>query len=76
MAMCKHPGTKYDLEMLHQTSREPLRSFIRHFLETRNFIPNISDSEAIAAFTKGLLYHEQLCGKLYYKRTTTIGELL
>jgi hypothetical protein len=28
MAMCEHPGTKYDLEMLHQTSREPLRSFI------------------------------------------------
>jgi hypothetical protein len=76
MAVCEHPGTKYDLEMLHQTSREPLCSFIRHFSETRNFIPNISDSEAIVAFTNGLLYHEQLYGKLYCKRTTTIGELL
>jgi hypothetical protein len=67
MATCEHPGTKYDLEKLHQTSREPLRSFIRCFSETRNSIPNISDSEAIAAFTKGHLYHEKLRRKLYRK---------
>ena len=24
MEMCQQPGTKYDLEKLHQTSREPL----------------------------------------------------
>ena len=24
MAMCQQPGMKYDLEKLHQTSREPL----------------------------------------------------
>ena len=58
MATYEQPGTKYDLEKLHQTFREPLRSFIRRFLEMRNSIPNISDSEAIVAFTKGLLYHE------------------
>ena len=51
MATCEQSGTKYDLEKLHQTSREPLHSFIRPFSERRNSIPNISDSEAIAAFT-------------------------
>ena len=53
-----------------------MRSFVRCFSETRNSIPNISDSETIDAFTKGLLYHEQLHGKLYRKRPTTIGELI
>ena len=54
MATCEQPGTKYDLEKLHQTSGESLHNFIRHFLGTRNSMPNISDVEAIAAFTKGL----------------------
>ena len=76
MATYKQPGTKYNLEKLHQTSREPLRSFIRSFSETTNSNPNISDSEAIVVFTKALLYHEQLHGKLYHKRPTTIGELI
>jgi hypothetical protein len=52
--MCKQPGTKYDLDKLHQTSGESLRNFIRCFSEIRNFVPNINDAEAIAAFTKGL----------------------
>ena len=68
MAMCQQPGMKYDLEKLHQTSGEPLRSYIRHFLETRNTIPNIGDSEAISAFTRGLHHHQELCSKLYRKR--------
>ncbi|XP_066354585.1 uncharacterized protein [Miscanthus floridulus] len=76
MATGQQPGTKYDLEKLHQTSGESLRSFIRRFSETRNSIPNISDSEAISACTKGLLCHEQLRGKLYHKRPATIDELL
>ena len=67
MATCKQPGTKYDLEKLHQSSKESLRDFIRCFSETRNSILNITDAEAIAAFTKGLR-HEQLSGKLYRKR--------
>jgi hypothetical protein len=75
MATCEQPGTKYDLEKLRQTSEESLLDFIRRFLETRNFVPNISDAEAIAAFTTGL-QHEQLRGKLYRKRPTTIGELI
>ena len=54
MANYKQPGTKYDVEKLQQTSRESLHGFIRCFLETRNPIPNISDSEAITTFTKGL----------------------
>ena len=58
MANYEQLGTKYDLKKLHQTSEEPLCSFIRLFSKTRNSIPNISDSEAIATFTKGLLYHE------------------
>jgi hypothetical protein len=76
MATCQQPGTKYDLEKLHQTSGEPLHSFIRCFSEIRNSIPNISDSEAISVFTRGLRYHEQLCSKLYHKRPATIGDLL
>ena len=75
MATCEQPSTKYDLEKLHQSSGESLRDFIRCFSETRNSVPNITDVEAIAAFTKGLR-HEQLHGKLYYKRSTTIGELI
>ena len=51
MATCEQLGTKYDLENLHQTFGEPLHSFIRPFSERRNSIPNISDSDAITAFT-------------------------
>ena len=54
MATCKQPSTKYDLEKLHQSSEESLRDFIRHFSETRNSVPNITNAEAIATFTKGL----------------------
>ena len=54
MATCEQLGTKHDLEKLHQSSGESLRDFIRRFSETRNSIPNITDVEAIAAFTKGL----------------------
>ena len=75
MAMWEQPGTKYDLEKLHQSFEESLRDFIRRFTETKNSIPNITDAEAITAFTKGLR-HEQLHGKLYRKRPTTIGELI
>ena len=66
MATCEQPGTKYDLEKLHQSSRESLHDFIKCFSEPRNSIPNITNAEAIAAFTKGLR-HEQLRGKLYHK---------
>ena len=65
MATCQQPSTKYDLEKLHQTSREPLRSYIRCFSEMRNTIPNIGDSEAISAFTRGLHHHQELRSKLY-----------
>ena len=75
MATCEQPSTKYDLEKLHQSSRESLHDFIRRFSEIRNSVPNITDTEAITAFTKGL-WHEQLCGKLYRKRPTTIDELI
>ena len=54
MATCEQPSTKYDLEKLHQSFGESLCDFIRHFSETRNYVPNITDAEAIAAFTKGL----------------------
>ena len=76
MATCQQPGTKYDLEKLHQTSGELLRSCIKHFLETRNTIPNIGDSEAISTFIRGLHHHQELRSKLYRKRPQTIGELL
>ena len=42
----------------------------------RNTIPNIGDSEAIFAFTRGLHHHQELHSKLYRKRPQTIGELL
>ena len=54
MATCEQPGTKYDLEKLHQSSKESLHDFIWRFLETRNYVPNITNAEAIATFTKGL----------------------
>ena len=76
MATCQQPSTKYDLEKLHQTSREPLRGYIRRFFETRNTIPNIGDSEAIFTFTRGLHHHQELRSKLCRKRPQTIGELL
>lgn len=76
MVTCQQPGMKYDLEKLHQMSGEPLRSYIRRFSKTRNSIPNITDSEAIAAFTRGLHHHPELHSKLYRKRAQTIGELL
>ena len=75
MATCEQSGTKYDLEKLHQSSGESLHDFIRHFSEIRNSIPNITNDEAIATFTKGLR-HKQLHGKLYHKRPTTISELI
>ena len=68
MATCQQPGMKYDLEKLHQTSREPLRSYIMRVSETRNTIPNIGDSEAIFAFTRGLHHHQELRSKLYHKQ--------
>ena len=75
MAMYEQPNTKYDLEKLHQTSGESLCNFIKRFSEKRNSVPNISDDEAIATFTKGL-QHEQLHRKLYRKRPTTISKLI
>ena len=76
MATCQQPGTKYDLEKLHQTFGEPLRSYIRRFSEMRITIPNIEDSEAISTFTRGLHHHQELCSKLYLMRPQAIGELL
>ena len=37
---------------------------------------NWLDSEAISAFTRGLHHHQELCSKIYRKRSQTIGELL
>ena len=51
MATCEQPGTKFDLEKLHQYPGESLRDFIRRFSETRNPVPNISDAEAISGTT-------------------------
>jgi hypothetical protein len=75
LATCEQPATKYDLEKLQQSSRYSLRDFIRRFSKIRNSIPNITDAEAIAAFTKGLR-HEQLRTKLFGKRPNTITELI
>ena len=54
MATCEQPSAKYDMEKLHQSSEESLLDFIRRFSETRNYVPNITNAEAIATFTKGL----------------------
>jgi hypothetical protein len=74
-ATCEQLATKYDLEKVYQTPGDLLRDFIRHFSETRNSIPNVTDAEAITAFTKGLR-HEQLRAKLFRKRPGTIAELI
>jgi hypothetical protein len=44
-------------------------------LEIGKSIPNVTDAEAIAAFTKGLC-HEQLHTKLFHKRPSSITELI
>ena len=76
MATCQQPGTKYDLEKVRDYSGEPLREYIRRYLDTRLSIPNISNEEAISAFIKGLCYHDDFRNKLLRKRPTTVHDLL
>ena len=47
MATCTWPGTKHDLNRITQMPSELLRSYIRHFSEMRNSIPNITEAEVI-----------------------------
>ena len=60
MATYVQPGTKHDLEKLHQRSGESLRAYIRRFSEMRNSIPNISDGDVISTFIRDLHCHHEL----------------
>jgi len=73
---CEQPGNKYDLKRIRDRKNEPLRDYIRRFLDMRLKIPKISHDEAISAFIKGLRFHEALRSKLLRKRSTTVAELL
>jgi len=76
IATCEQPGNKYDLETIRDRKNEPLRDYIRRFLDMRLKILKISHDEAISAFIKGLRFHEALRNKLLCKRPTTMAELL
>jgi len=76
IATCEQLGNKYDLERIRDRKNEPLRDYIRRFLDMRLKIPKISHDEAISAFIKGLRFHESLRNKLLRKRPTMMAELL
>jgi hypothetical protein len=52
-----------------------LRSYIRHFSEVRNCIPNILESEVIIAFVDDLCHHDELRRKFNMKPPTSITEM-
>ena len=47
-------GTKHDLSQVKQEKSETLRSYTRHFFETRATIAEISDEDTIRCFRNGL----------------------
>jgi hypothetical protein len=64
------------LEKVRDYPNEPLRDYIRRFLEIRISIPNINNDEAIFAFIRGLRYHDALRTKLLGKRPESVQDLL
>jgi hypothetical protein len=76
MATCQQPDNKYDLEKVRDYPNEPLRDYIRCFLETWISIPNINNDEAISEFIRGLCHHEALRTKLLSKRPDSVQDLL
>jgi len=75
-ATCEQLGNKYDLDRIQDFKNEPLRDYIRRFLDMRIKILKISHDEAISAFIKGLHFHETLRSKLLHKWPSTVVELL
>ena len=59
-ATCEWPATKHDLVRVYQRMGELLRSYIWHFSEVRNQIPNILEAEVITCFVQGLYHHDKL----------------
>jgi hypothetical protein len=76
IATCEQPGNKYDLQRIRDARDEPLREYIRQFLDMRIRIPRIIDNEAIKAFIFGLCYHNDLKDKLLHKWPLTVVDLL
>ena len=75
MATCTRPGTKHDLSRINQKPSKLLRSYIWHFSEMRNSIPNITEAEVITAFIQGL-HHRELRSKFNRKPPTSICEMI
>ena len=75
MATCTRLGTKHDLNCIYQKPSELLHSYIRHFSEMRNSIPNITEDEVITAFVRGL-HHRDLRSKFNHKPPMGIGEMI
>ena len=50
IATCTRPGTKHDPNRIYQKPSEILHSYMRHFYEMRNSIPNITEVEVITTF--------------------------
>ena len=61
-ATYKRSATKHDLTRVYQRMGELLRSYIWHFSEVRNQIPNILEAEVITCFVQGLYHHDELEG--------------
>jgi hypothetical protein len=76
MSTCQQPDNKYDLEKVRDYPNEPLRHYIRRFLEMRISIPNINSDEAISVFIRGLRHHAALRTKLLRKRPNSVQDLL
>jgi hypothetical protein len=64
------------LEKVGDYPNEPLRDYIRRFLETRISIPNINNNKAISAFIRDLCHHDAPRTKLLRKRPDSVQDLL
>jgi hypothetical protein len=67
IATYEQSGNKYDLQRIRDAKDEPLREYIRRFLDMRIMILRITDNEAIEAFITGLRYHNDIRNKLLRK---------
>lgn len=74
-ATCERLATKHELPRVYQKPSDLLRSYIRHFSEVRNHIPNILQSEVITAFINGLYHHDELRRMFNRKPPASIGEM-
>jgi hypothetical protein len=76
IATCDQSSNKYDLECIRDRAGEPLRDYIRCFLDMRLKIPRTTHDEVVSAFIKGLRHHNALRSKVLQKWPSAVSELL